>query len=113
MNRGDNVRSIVLKADRLIVLQQGPLWNERTLPQTHNEIQAEWMGREKCFVCVFIRKPTPMTFIFVDPCLFSVCFSTCVCFELSYFPPLCLFRVSLRGKSQADCVLSPTQADNR
>lgn len=41
MNRRDNVRSIVLKADRVIVLQQGPLWNKRTLPETHNEIQTE------------------------------------------------------------------------
>lgn len=41
MNSRDNVRSIVLKADRLIVFQQGPLWNQRMLPETHNEIESE------------------------------------------------------------------------
>lgn len=44
MNSRDNARAIVLKADRLIVLQQGPLWNKRTLPETHNEIETEWIG---------------------------------------------------------------------
>jgi len=36
-----DVHSIVLKADSLIVLQQGPLSNKRTVPETHNEIETQ------------------------------------------------------------------------
>lgn len=98
MNSRDNVRSIVLKADGLIVLQQGPLWNKRTLPETHNEIETEWMGgMEVLCVCVSLRqkkaeKHTPMTvhsFVCIHVCSLFV-FSMCVmyvCFELSSFFP--------------------------
>lgn len=41
MNSRDDMRSIVLKAHRLIALQQGPLWNKRTLPEEHIEIEPE------------------------------------------------------------------------
>lgn len=57
MNSRDNLRSIVLKADGLIVLQQGPLWNKRRLPETHNEIETEWMGDiEVLCVCVCVTE---------------------------------------------------------
>ncbi len=112
MNSRDNVHSIVLKADGLIVLQQGPLWNKRTLPETHNEIETEWMGdMEVLCVCASVRqnkteKHSPVTvhsFVWIHVC--SLFFSMCVMY-------VCLFRVSLRGTSQTDCVLSPTQANN-
>lgn len=55
MNNSDNVRFIVLKADRLIVLQQRPPRNKRTLPETRNEIETKWMGDvEGLCVCVFV-----------------------------------------------------------
>lgn len=55
MKHSDNVRFIVLKADRLIVFLQRPPRTKRTLPETRNEIETKWMGYvEVPCVCVFV-----------------------------------------------------------
>lgn len=73
--------------------------------------------REVLCVCFYAEKDRETHSHDIHFCgsmsVLSLFFHMYVCFEPSYFFLLCLFRVSLRRKSQADCVLSPTQADNR